>query len=409
MTSYQTIEKLFYQDASADRFARTERLAQERLEADSSFRTGVKLKHGELFLAVPRELSLAHEQVLRKERRVSALWRQLPLVALAAYVRSLIADEVVYSNEIEGVRSTRRQIKEALDTVLGSDPSHHAPFVEFARLYLGLTERGAVFPRELEDIRAIYDAVVGDTVPAENRPEGALFRRDEVEIYNDHGKMIHVGAAPERIQGLLREVLRIAHWEDIPEVYAAALCHFLFEYIHPFYDGNGRTGRYLLALQLAEALSQPTVLSLSRVIAENKATYYKAFQTVEKPLNHSEATPFALMLCDLLLQAQDALIADLEDKRERLDRAHDAIERTATDCDTREHDVLYYAAQRHLFDLYREVRSIEIAAHLGVSPAVARRTLKGLEARGFLRKTAGRPLTYVLSDEGARLLDLDGE
>ena len=69
---------------------------------------------------------------------------------------------------------------------------------------------------------------------------------------------------------------------DIPELYAAALCHFLFGYIHPFFDGNGRTGRYLLALQLSRPLSQPTVLSLSRVIAENKATYYRAFDAVER-------------------------------------------------------------------------------------------------------------------------------
>ena len=66
---------------------------------------------------------------------------------------------------------------------------------------------------------------------------------------------------------MLTQWLALSRSEDIPETCSALLCHFLFEHIHPFYDGNGRTGRYLLALHLSEPLSQPTVLSLSRTIA----------------------------------------------------------------------------------------------------------------------------------------------
>lgn len=400
---YPTIRKVLYLDSSPERFSRAERVARERLEAESTFRTGIMLEHGELFLAVPRQLSVAHEQILRKERRVSALWRQLPRVALGAYVRSLIGDEVVSSNEIEGVYSTRRQIKDALEATT----DNHAPFAEFAQLYLGITENNASFPEAPGAIRSIYDAVVGDTLAPECEPGDSLFRRDGVELYGAGGKRVHVGVAPDRIAPYIEEMLRLAHREDIPEVFCAALCHFLFEYVHPFFDGNGRTGRYLLALQLARPLSQPTVLSLSRTIAENKAAYYKAFKTVEHPVNQSEATPFVLMICDLLLQAQDALIADLEEKQDQIDRAYDVVSGRSAEWDERERDVLFYAAQRSLFDLYQEIRSNDIAAFLGVSQAVARAALKRLERRGLLDRVSGRPLTYVLSDEGAHLLRLD--
>lgn len=55
-----------------------------------------------------------------------------------------------------------------------------------------------------------------------------------------------------------------------------AVIHYQFEAIHPFYDGNGRTGRILnvLYLVLKELLDSP-ILYLSRYILENKASYYK--------------------------------------------------------------------------------------------------------------------------------------
>ena len=82
--------------------------------------------------------------------------------------------------------------------------------------------------------------------------------------------------------------------------------------------------------------------------------------------------------------AQDELIADLEDKRTKIDAVRAAIGTEEGDWTRRERDVLFFAAQRHLFDLYREIRTDEVADYLGASPAVARAALKGLEARGLL-------------------------
>ncbi|MEI8278828.1 MAG: Fic family protein [Bacteroidota bacterium] len=60
-----------------------------------------------------------------------------------------------------------------------------------------------------------------------------------------------------------------------------AIIHFQFESIHPFYDGNGRTGRIInmLYLTLNDLLDLP-ILYLSRYIIQNKAEYYRLLQTV---------------------------------------------------------------------------------------------------------------------------------
>jgi len=80
----------------------------------------------------------------------------------------------------------------------------------------------------------------------------------------------------------------LANWEDflhqnddIDPIVKMAVTHYQFEAIHPFYDGNGRTGRILNILYLVDSglLSLP-ILYLSRYIAENKQEYYRLLTAV---------------------------------------------------------------------------------------------------------------------------------
>lgn len=411
--TYPTLEKLFYKDASSKRYENHREQLLLRLEAESTFRTGITLEHGELFCAVPRELSVASERVLRRERRVSALWKALPPVALGAFLRSLILDEVVYSNEIEGVHSTRRQIEVALNeakrdtsSLAGAAKRPHAPFMEFARLYLGLTDNPQL-PNALQDIRDIYDAVMRDSLDDEDQIKHSLFRTRPVVIESNRGKILHEGVMPKTtIKKMLEQMLALMHSEEIPEIYSALLSHFLFEYVHPFYDGNGRTGRYLLALSLSTPLSQPTVLSLSRVIAENKSAYYKAFDITERPLNCSEATHFVMTMLDLIGQAQEDLMADLQQKRASLDGLGQRVDSLDKSFSERDRDLLYYIGQLSLFDTLDKTGTSATADHLGVTIPTARKALESLRLRGLVERTSVRPAIYRLSESGKDLLGI---
>jgi len=72
--------------------------------------------------------------------------------------------------------------------------------------------------------------------------------------------------------------------EDFDNIYLLvklAVINFQLESIHPFYDGNGRTGRIVNVLYfvLKELLDSP-ILYLSKFIIRNKASYYKLLQEV---------------------------------------------------------------------------------------------------------------------------------
>jgi Fic family protein len=81
---------------------------------------------------------------------------------------------------------------------------------------------------------------------------------------------------------------KLANWErfihertEIDPVIRMAVAHYQFEAIHPFTDGNGRTGRILNLLILVEqGLLHMPVLYLSRYILAQKADYYRALQAV---------------------------------------------------------------------------------------------------------------------------------
>lgn len=91
---------------------------------------------GELFIALPHELSVLSEQVLRKERIVQSLQAAIPPIARGALVRSLVIDEVVGTNDLEGIRSTRKQINELLESPPAAEHVGQKRFRELAKLYL---------------------------------------------------------------------------------------------------------------------------------------------------------------------------------------------------------------------------------------------------------------------------------
>ncbi len=76
---------------------------------------------------------------------------------------------------------------------------------------------------------------------------------------------------------------------DVDPLVKMAIIHYQFESIHPFYDGNGRTGRIINILYLIlESLQNLPILYLSSYIIRNKSDYYRLLQEVREESNWEE-------------------------------------------------------------------------------------------------------------------------
>jgi Fic family protein len=109
------------------------------------------------------------------------------------------------------------------------------------------------------------------------------------QLKSSHGDVVYTppqnGQDIEEYMSNLERYINDPEMHDIDPLIKLAIIHHQFESIHPFYDGNGRTGRILIVLYLVinDLLDLP-ILYISRYITHNKVTYYRLIQAIrDKP------------------------------------------------------------------------------------------------------------------------------
>jgi Fic family protein len=165
-----------------------------------------------------------------------------------------------------------------------------------------------------------------------------------------------------------------------------ALIHFQFESIHPFYDGNGRTGRILniLYLVLKEKLSEP-VLYLSKYIMENKKQYY----TLLKKCNEDIAN-----IKDFVMYILKGISETSKNTINLILRINQSIELTKDMMKNRLPDIYRYEIVEHLFS-YMYTKNEFFRENLDISRATATKYLKLLEKEGFIvSEQLGKEVIY---------------
>jgi Fic family protein len=125
-----------------------------------------------------------------------------------------------------------------------------------------------------------------------------------------------VPAPPDRVQGCMEEmaasILKYAPYDEEPTELSIlaqlAIAHAQFETIHPYHDGNGRTGRLLLPLMLAAEGYPP--LYLSGVLLRAKSEYYAALASIQL---QGEWGPWLELLARAVVESCDESISIAED------------------------------------------------------------------------------------------------
>ncbi|SQG63651.1 putative transcriptional regulatory protein, Fic/Doc family [Corynebacterium renale] len=410
---YKTLKTIFHQ-TSRNSFQALEKEYQARKASPASLHFEYMVGEYPLFALHTVEVSALIEATWRLQSRIQTLWNELPGAAQAHYILALLVNEIQATNEIENIYSTRKEVVEALDAVAGITPSEKTRLGEMAMMFNGLLAGNGApeveFPESIAEVRELYDKLLGSEIAETDRLDGEYFRAGPVLI-SDGSRTIHKGVSGEtNIIQRVQAMLETQSDTSSNQLVRALIGHFMFEHTHPFYDGNGRFGRFLLAMRLKGLLGAPVALNLSSEVLRQKNTYYQAFIGVENELNRAEATHFIEALLGIIVDAQEALLENLESKKSAVQRLQNELEVLAQSqhgFDEKELGIFFLLGQVHLFGPRSGVRLNEVASFLECSSQTARNPLKALEERGFVDTIQARPLVFQLSEKGCALIGLE--
>lgn len=369
----------------------------DRYNSESTYRFDFDIKGNKAFLVINHDILQRIDDIYTLNRDLLKKMNNLPPIALQQYAKKCLVDEIKMTNEIEGVNSTRKEINEILNDKTENNKKR--------RLY-GLVKKYELLMEEeinlesCEDIRKLYDELVLQEVLEEdlgNKPDGKIFRQGKVFVQDPTGKQIHTGIYPEdEIINNMTKGLSILNNDNYNYMVRIAIFHYLFGYIHPFYDGNGRTSRFISSYLLSKKLQFLVSYKLSYTIKENINSYHKLFKETNDEKNKGDLTLFVIKFFDILIKSLEELCESLDDRNNKLDYFK-SIAAKICDGDYRKFNMLFILIQNTLFgDEGLDINDLNSICNIGVSKI--RNTLKEFEQCNIL---------YITKDGRKNLYDVN--
>lgn len=207
------------------------------------------------------------------------------------------------------------------------------------------------------------------------------------KISNPSGEIIYTPPDGEdRLRGFLKNLEEYLHADDgVDPLIKMAIMHYQFEAIHPFTDGNGRTGRILNILYLLEqGLLEKPVLFLSRYIILNKTPYYKGLRSVTE---NQDWENWILYMLDAVEQTSLHTMNKIELIEARISNVREQVQMDASRVYSK--DLIEFIFEQPF------CRIQGLAAKLSISRQTASSYLQELEKIGIMiSRKDGKELVY---------------
>ena len=289
-----------------------------------------------------------------------------------------------YSTQIEGNRLTLAQVQDVLQEAL-EFPGRERDSREVRHYYLALDHLDTLRRSELVIAEKQIQCLHGLLMEGRKRPTSY---RDGQNVIRDSRtrRIVYMPPEAKDVPRLMKDLVRWIHREtanhELPIPIVAALAHYQFATIHPYYDGNGRTARLLTTLILhRHGYGLKGVYALEEYYAENLQGYYHAL-TVDTSHNYyagraeADVTGFVAYFCTGMADACAKVRAQAERFRgqETLDQS--PLLRDLT------------AQQRQALSLFMQSKRItakELATLFNLSPRNAGDVSAKWVRQGFLR------------------------
>ena len=408
---YENLIKLYY---------KKQNIKEEyikRIENPSTFITDLKInpikrgnkildKEYNLFYVNLLEHTLLQEKIMENSKKIISLLNpnKFPQIAIKEIINKILSNELDKTNKIEGIETIKSEIYSSLKDDKKSSKKNNK-LEGIVKKYKDIMEKNFKDTQHIDNLssfRKIYDEMFEGFEKSGNyKLDGKYFRKDTVKVINGLGNTIHIGInGEEAIEKNIEYLIQFMNRKDIPFLIKASISHFFFEYIHPFYDGNGRFGRYLLSLYLARKLDNITAFSLSYSISKNLDDYYKSFVEVEDINNYGEMTFFVENILKTIKKGQEMIIELLNDSIIRFKHSMEILNEITKDLSEKENIILQIYLQNYLFNDFEELTNAELSSIVRVlTQQTINKYTQELEKKEYLLKIKQRPLTYILAEK----------
>jgi Fic family protein len=326
-------------------------------------------------------------EILRQTTKATAALAELKGIAKtipnqAMLINAIVLQEAKDSSEIENIITTQYELYKALTVNKTAVSVETKEVVNYRKaIFHGfdlVKEQGFI---KVNDIVSIQQQLVDNTAGIRSTP-GTVLKNDTT------GEVVYTPPQDkdEILELLTNFINNYNQQDDLSPLINLAILHFQFESIHPFYDGNGRTGRILniLYLMLNELIDVP-ILYLSSYIIDNKAEYYRLLNQTNRTGKWQEWIMFMLKAVECTSKKTIIKITNIKNQ---LDLTILKVQEKAPKVYRKELVELLFEQPYSKIDF--------VVNKLGVERKAASRYLKELENIGVLKsQKVGREILYV--------------
>jgi Fic family protein len=294
-------------------------------------------------------------------------------------MRPFIAREAVLSSKIEGTQAT---LGEILEASAGIEVKQNPDDLQEVQNYITALDYGLnrlqELPLSLRLIKEIHEHLMQGVRGSHATP--GEFRHSQNWI-GSPGCTLNtakfVPPPPDNLIDCLGELEKFLHDRQLPPLIHIAFCHYQFEAIHPFLDGNGRVGRLLIMLLLIEQKMLPSpLLYLSAFFEATRDEYYKQLYNVSSGGTWREWLIY--FLNGVAVQSEDVL--------SRVERINDLLNQwkiqVASSASSVPVAIVEYLAVNPYFTTNKIKEALSIPAY-----STAQRAIQKLEAAGIVKQT----------------------
>ena len=380
--NYDPLAKLYYKDKSV-----YTKIYNERFNNEFSYHLPFEISGNKAFFIIDYQISRKIEEIYYISRQLDDILNQLPPIAFKYYINKNLIDEIMLTNDIEGVYSTRKEISQIIE--MPDNSTKKVRLMGLVKKYQKLINGEKIPFSSCNDIRLLFDEIVLNEIEEDEKPDGEIFRTGSVSVCTATDKEKHRGLYPEKklIDFLNKSLDFLTNENNVGPLVKIAVFHYLFGYAHPFYNGNGRTSRFISSYLLCNILNQSIALRISYTIKNDKNKYYKAFDICNDSKNKGDITPFIYSFIDIIKNAAKSSLENLESLKQRLEyysTIHENIYNFfENDLQSK---IVYILIQNALFSS-KGVFIEELKHHLECSEATIRKNIKSLIKHGLIITT----------------------